>query len=77
MNKLKESEFVRSLPVSIAYLINEFMLYIGLFTALVGAIYFGSWWAFPVIFLLVMMLSWGIQKALVKNKVDTDKPKGD
>jgi len=62
MKRMRDTEFVRTLPESIAYLLSEFSLYIGLFVALLGSVYIGSWWAFPVIFLLFIVLGWGLVK---------------
>ncbi|PCM44227.1 hypothetical protein CPA50_11995 [Marinobacter sp. ANT_B65] len=62
MKRIRDTEFIRTLPESIAYLLSDFSLYIGLFVALIGSVYIGSWWAFPVIFLLFIALGWGLVK---------------
>lgn len=73
MKHMRDTEFVRTLPESIAYLLSEFSLYIGLFAALLGSVYIGYWWAFPVIFLLFIVLGWG----LVKLGTNYRKSRGD
>lgn len=64
MKPIRDTEFVRTLPESIAYILNEFLIYIGLFVALVGAVYFGTWWAFPLIFLIFVVVGYGLVKVL-------------
>lgn len=62
MRSFRDSEFVRTLPESIAYILSEFLIYIGLFVALIGAVYFGSWWAFPIIFLAFSAIGYGLSQ---------------
>lgn len=70
MRSFRDSEFVRTLPESIAYILNEFLIYIGIFVALIGAVYFNSWWAFPIIFLVFIAVGYGLAQLLRNKKRD-------
>ena len=70
MRYFRDSEFVRTLPESIAYIVNEFLIYIGFFVALIGAVYFSSWWTFPIIFLAFIAGGYGLTKLLRNKKSD-------
>lgn len=73
MKSIRDSEFVQTLPESIAHILNELLVYAGLFVALVGAVYFGTWWAFPAIFLLFVGGGYGLIKILVRKRSDKGK----